>query len=110
MTLFALIITSVLVAVENLSITRIKTLNRVALLEELYFFSEQLFTGIKDGGTLDYEEYWNRQSVGLSTQSGHYILPTGVGNYATGGILMTNTYGSGIYLCRSNNLVSIGTG
>jgi hypothetical protein len=38
-------------------------LNRVALLEELYFFSEQLFTTIKDGGTLDYEEYWNRQAV-----------------------------------------------
>lgn len=48
MTLFALIITSVILAVENLSIARIKTLNRVALLEELYFFSEQLFTGIKD--------------------------------------------------------------
>jgi prepilin-type N-terminal cleavage/methylation domain-containing protein len=49
MTLFAMILTSVIIAVENLSIARIKTLNRVALLEELYFFSEQLFTGIKDG-------------------------------------------------------------
>ncbi len=49
MTFFALIITSVIVAVGNLSVTRIKTLNRVALLEELYFFSEQLFTDIKDG-------------------------------------------------------------
>lgn len=63
MTLFALIITSVIVAVESLSVVRIKTLNRVALLEELYYFSEQLFTGIKDGGTLDYEEYWNRMAV-----------------------------------------------
>jgi prepilin-type N-terminal cleavage/methylation domain-containing protein len=49
MTLFAMIITSVVVAVENLMIARTKTLNRVALLEELYFFSEQLFTSIKDG-------------------------------------------------------------
>ena len=48
MTLFALITTSVIIAVGNLSVTRIKTLNRVALLEELYFFSEQLFTDIKD--------------------------------------------------------------
>ncbi len=63
MTLFAMIITSVILAVENLSIARIKTLNRVALLEELYFFSEKIFTSIKDGGTLDYEEYWNRQAV-----------------------------------------------
>jgi prepilin-type N-terminal cleavage/methylation domain-containing protein len=63
MTLFAIIVTSILVAVENLSIARLKTLNRVALLEELYFFSEQLFSSIKDGGTLDYEEYWNRNAV-----------------------------------------------
>ena len=56
-------------AVENLSVSRIKTLNRVALLDELYFFSEQLFTGIKEGGTLDYEEYWNRQSFSGLIQS-----------------------------------------
>ncbi|MBX9808928.1 prepilin-type N-terminal cleavage/methylation domain-containing protein [Candidatus Gracilibacteria bacterium] len=112
MTLFALIITSVLVAVENLAIARLKTLNRVALLEELYFFSEQLFTSIKDGGTLDYEEYWNRQAVGTSTQSGHYTWPTGVGNYGHNGSLGSTSYGSGLYLCRSNNDValSMGTG
>lgn len=69
MTLFAIIITSVILAVEHLSIARIKTLNRIALMEELYFFSEQLFMKIKDGGTIDYEEYWDRQSVGTQTES-----------------------------------------
>jgi prepilin-type N-terminal cleavage/methylation domain-containing protein len=103
MTLFAIIITSVILAVEHLSIARIKTLNRVALMEELYFFSEQLFMKIKDGGTIDYEEYWNRQAVGTQTQSGRYMKPTGVGNYGTGGILLSGTYGTGIYLCRSNS-------
>jgi type II secretory pathway pseudopilin PulG len=103
MTLFALITTSVLIAVQNLGIARIKTLNRVALLEELYFFSEQLFTTIKDGGTLDYEEYWNRQAVWTLTQSGYYTTPTWVGNYWFNGNLGTTNYGTGIYLCRSNN-------
>lgn len=103
MTLFALIITSVIVAVENLSVVRIKTLNRVALLEELYYFSEQLFTGIKDGGTIDYEEYWNRMAVWTTATGGHYQYPTGVGNYGNGWVLGTTTYGSGIYLCRSNS-------
>ncbi len=102
MTLFAMIITSVIVAVENLSIARIKTLNRVALLEELYFFSEQLFTVIKDWWTLDYEEYWNRQAIGITTWSWHYLAPTGVGNYGKDGSLGSNTYGSGIYLCRTS--------
>jgi prepilin-type N-terminal cleavage/methylation domain-containing protein len=110
MTLFALIITSVIIAVENLSIARIKTLNRVALLEELYFFSEQLFTGIKDGGTLDYEEYWNREARGITTLSGHYTIPTWVGNYWYNAIIGTFTYGTGIYLCRSNNGTNMWTG
>lgn len=107
MTLFAMIITSVILAVQSLMIARTKTLNRVALLEELYFFSEQLFTGIKDGGTLDYEEYWNRKAVWITTQSGHYTAPTGVGNYGKNGTLSTTTYGTGIYLCRSNSWSSL---
>lgn len=110
MTLFALIVTSVILAVESLSIARIKTLNRVALLEELYFFSEQLFTGIKDGGTIDYEEYWNRMAIGTATQSGHYQIPTGVGNYGKWGILGSSNYGSWIYLCRSESGSTMGTG
>ena len=109
MTLFAMIITSVILAVQSLMIARTKTLNRVALLEELYFFSEQLFTGIKDWGTLDYEEYWNRKAVGVTTQSGQYQFPTGVGNYGKNGNLSA-TYGIGVYLCRSNSGASMGTG
>jgi prepilin-type N-terminal cleavage/methylation domain-containing protein len=70
MTVFAIIMSSVLLAVENMSIARIKTENRIKLLEELYFFSEQLVGNIKDGGTIDYEEYWNRQSVGTIILSG----------------------------------------
>ncbi|MBC7498242.1 prepilin-type N-terminal cleavage/methylation domain-containing protein [Candidatus Gracilibacteria bacterium] len=110
MTLFAMIITSVILAVQSLMIARTKTLNRVALLEELYFFSEQLFTGIKDGGTLDYEEYWNRKSIGVATQSGHYQNPTGLGNYGQGGSLGSYTYGASLYLCRSNSGTTMGTG
>lgn len=62
MTLFALLMTSVIESVQNMSFVRIKTENRVKLLEELYFFSETLVTNIKEGGSLDFEEYWNRAS------------------------------------------------
>lgn len=48
MVIFAMLMTSVLLAVENMSIARIKTDNRVALLQELYFFSEQLVTSVKE--------------------------------------------------------------
>lgn len=62
MAIFAMLMIAVLLSVENMSIARIKTDNRVALLQELYFFSEQLVTNVKEGGILDYEEYWNRTS------------------------------------------------
>jgi prepilin-type N-terminal cleavage/methylation domain-containing protein len=110
MTLFAMIITSVILAVQSLMIARTKTLNRVALLEELYFFSEQLFTGIKDGWTLDYEEYWNRKAIWVATQSGHYQDPTWLGNYWQGGSLGSYTYGASLYLCRSNSGTTMWTG
>ncbi len=48
MTVFAMIMTSVILAVQNLVVVRIKTENRVKLLEELYFFSEQLVTSVKE--------------------------------------------------------------
>ena len=70
MTVFAGIMTAVLLSIETLSVTRVKTENRVKLLEELYFFNEKLISEIKNGGTLDFEEYWNRKSLGSSILSG----------------------------------------
>jgi prepilin-type N-terminal cleavage/methylation domain-containing protein len=119
MTVFAIIMTSVLLAVENMSIARIKTENRIKLLEELYFFSEQLVGNIKEGGTIDYEEYWNRQSVGTIILSGaisgtsiwgSYSGATWVGNYGYGGSLGTTTYGDGLYYCVSGSGSRMGTG
>jgi hypothetical protein len=110
MTVFAIIMSSVLLAVENMSIARIKTENRIKLLEELYFFSEQLVGNIKEGGTIDYEEYWNRQSRDLTILSGSYITPTGVGNYGSGGAIGTTTYGNGVYYCVSGSGSRMGSG
>lgn len=91
---------TVLESVANITIARTKSMNRVTLLEELYYFSESLATKIKDGGTIDYEEYWNRKVVGTAaTSSGHFSQFTGYGNYGKDG---TGTnYGGGYYYCRS---------
>lgn len=87
MVIFALIMITVLDSVANITIARTRSMNRIALLEELYFFSESLTTRIKDGGTLDYEEYWNRQVVGTGISMGHYTASTGYGNYGENGII-----------------------
>jgi hypothetical protein len=67
---------AILASLEYVSIARQKSENRIHLLEELYFFSEQLLDVIGDGGTLDYEEYWNRMAYNTATESGHYMLPS----------------------------------
>lgn len=69
MVIFALIMITVLDSVANITIARTRSVNRITLLEELYF-SQSLATRIKDGGTLDYEEYWNRKIVWTTVGTG----------------------------------------
>jgi len=44
-----------------------------------------------------------------ATESGHYMLPSWIGNYGSGGVLWSNSYGEWHYLCRSN-VIRMGTG
>lgn len=112
MTIFALLMITVFDAVANIGIARTRSITRITLLEELYFFSEKLATSIKEWGIVDYEEYWNRQVVGTGTATGHYLLPTWYGNYGSGWVLWTTVYGSGYYYCRSGGtpMTKVGTG
>lgn len=89
-TLFSMIMIFVISSVYSMTIARHRSVNRIALTEELYQVSEQLFTEIKNGGTIDYEEYWNRMVVNMEDdknlkneilKNGHYSIPSGVGNF-----------------------------
>ena len=110
MTVFSLIMITVISAVQAMMVGRVKSLNRITLIEQLYFFSEQLFTEIKNGGTIDYEEYWNRHAMETPIGSGHYTEPSGVGNYGGGVTVGGVDYGAVPYLCRSGSGTSMGTG
>lgn len=81
MAIFAMIMTLIMSSVHSMTIARIKNMNRLALTDQLYLFSEQLFTTIKNGGTIDYEEYWNRKTFDTDLKNGHYEKRSGVGNY-----------------------------
>jgi prepilin-type N-terminal cleavage/methylation domain-containing protein len=48
MVIFATIMTTVLISIQNMGVVRITTENRVTLLQELYYFSEKLVTEIKE--------------------------------------------------------------
>lgn len=64
-----MIMTLIMSSVHSMTIARIKNMNRLALTDQLYLFSEQLFTTIKNGGTIDYEEYWNRKTFNTDVKN-----------------------------------------
>ena len=94
MAIFSIIMIAVVSSLQAMGVTRLQSVNRVTLIEQLYFFSEQLFSEIKNGGTIDYEEYWNRYALDAHTSTavgtgGHYVGASGVGNYGSGGAVRT---------------------
>ncbi|NUJ97337.1 hypothetical protein HGA92_00945 [Candidatus Gracilibacteria bacterium] len=87
-------------ALTHINIGKIKLIEETSIEKEAFYFSEKLFEFIKKGGVIDYEEYFNRQNVGIgSFIDGHYSLLTGFGNLE-----------DEFYYCRSGNANSMGTG
>ncbi|MCH2188787.1 prepilin-type N-terminal cleavage/methylation domain-containing protein [Candidatus Gracilibacteria bacterium] len=90
-------------ALSSVMIGKSRLIEQANIQKESFYFTEKLFEMIKSGGTLDYEEYFNRSVVGTATFSGSYTTPSGFGNYGNTGNIGTSTYGDGFYLCRSGN-------
>lgn len=83
-----LIVTSVtiawLLAINSVGVGKIKLIEKTDLEQQAFNFSERFFEMIKSSGTIDYEEYFNRNNVGATSYlSGHYLIPTGFWNRAT---------------------------
>ncbi len=66
-----------------------------------YLALEVLTRTIKDGGSIDYEEYWNRSRVGTGVEYWVYSGATGFGNYGYNGTIdgATANFWSGKYVC-----------
>ncbi len=45
--------------------------DRIDLGQDLYYNVERLVSIVKDGGVVDYEEYWNRLAMGTGTNVGN---------------------------------------
>ncbi len=68
-----------------------------------YLALEVLTRTIKDGGSIDYEEYWNRSRVGTGVEFWVYSGATGFGNYGYNGAVGTSGFGSGKYVCSTQD-------
>lgn len=80
-TLFSGLLIAAFSAFGNIVHLKNKIVSDVDIYEQLYVASENLSTIIKEGGGIDYEEYFNRSLVGTTLSGGHYDLPTGFGNF-----------------------------
>lgn len=100
-TIFAIIIIMAFDSMSNIGILRTRVSSRLDLNSELYSATEKFVDLIKTGGDIDYEEYWNRKTVGTSTSSGHYDMFSGFGNYGSGG--SGANYGDELYYCVSGS-------
>ncbi|PZM85585.1 hypothetical protein DLH72_01940 [Candidatus Gracilibacteria bacterium] len=90
--------------------SKIKLIEQTNLEKNIFYFSEKLFTLVKKGGTLDYEEYFNRKVINSkftnqsdAIESGHFKEKTGFGNFGADGIIGTDNFGKGFYYCLSGD-------
>lgn len=101
-TLFALIIILAFDVMGNIWISRVKLSNRLDINQDIYVAIETIVNNIKDfDWDIDYEEYWDRNSIWIITNSGHYIDFSWYGNYWSGGLGFTSNYWDSFYYCRS---------
>ena len=105
--LWILIVSLVIIAwfqaLSAVSFWKIKLMYSADIQKQMVYFSQKLFEEIKRGGSLDYEEYFNRKIVGTVFWSGHYDRLSGFGNYGNNGVPGTSQYGGGFYYCVSGN-------
>ncbi len=113
-TLVGIVIVSMIIvvgfsALSAIMIWKVKLIEKTAIQKEAFYFSEKLFEMIKTGGTIDYEEYWNRHSYTpiddpASYGSGHFLNPTWFGNHARWWVVGTNNWGwNNLYFCISKD-------
>lgn len=108
-TLFSGILLVAFSAFGNIAHLKNKIVSDVDVYEQLYVAVENLSSIIKDGGDIDYEEYFNRSLVGTTLSGGHYEVISGFGNYGLGGANGTTTFGNDVYYCRSSSAAAANT-
>jgi len=91
-------------------IGKVKIIEKSSIEKESYFAAERLFELIKQGWTLDYEEYWNRTVINMTWaalyQSWHYAIPSWFWNFGYNWVYWTSTVGNFTY-CMSTSGTSM---
>lgn len=82
--IFSMVMTGAFYALSSVNIGKVKLIEETSLEKEAFYFSEVLFDFIKQGGTTDFEEYFNRQTINTGVaslySSGHYVVESNFWN------------------------------
>ena len=81
MLIVSIVMVSAFQALSSVWIAKVKLIEQTEIEKQAYFASERFFEMIKKGGTIDYEEYWNRYSDTPSYSSGHFDSISWFGNF-----------------------------
>lgn len=104
----SIVIVSWFEAYTRLSLWKIWLVESTNIQKDSFYFSEKLFQLIKEGWTIDYEEYFNRKVIwNTSFSKWHYLNSSWFWNFWKDWVLWTNTYWNWFYYCISKNWVQI---
>jgi prepilin-type N-terminal cleavage/methylation domain-containing protein len=101
-TIFAIVLITAFDGFGMIGKLRYQVEAEIDLNKDVYESIETLVTMIKEGGHIDYEEYFGRKAIGYSMTAGHYAGLTGFGNYGSGGSVGSSSYGNWHYYCTSS--------
>lgn len=101
--IFSVVIIAWFKAYNWILVWKIKLIESTNIQKEAFYFSEKFFEEIKVGWTIDYEEYFNRSTVWISTSSWHYDKLTWFWNYWTDKSPWNALYWNWFYYCRSED-------
>ncbi len=84
----------------SIGIWKVNLIEKSNIQKDSFYFTEKLFQLIKQWGTIDYEEYFNRKVVWTNSSSWNYISATWFWNFWKWWDLVWN-YWAWFYFCRS---------
>lgn len=97
----SIVIISWFEAYSKIWIWKINLIEKTNMQKDSFYFSEKLFQIVKEGWTIDYEEYFNRSVLWTTFWSWHYSTPSWYWNFWRTGVIWSATYWDSFYQCRS---------
>lgn len=90
-------------AYTRISFWKINLMENTNIQKDSFYFSEKIFQLIKEWGTIDYEEYFNRSVIWTTFSSWHYDIGSWFWNFWRNWVLNTTTYWDWFYYCVSKD-------